>query len=36
MTRVTMATYSCDTIDSDDGFLEILNTSAADVERSDK
>jgi hypothetical protein len=36
MTRLTMAKYSCDTIDNNGGFLEILNTSTAGVERSDK
>jgi len=35
MTRSTLVKYSCDTID-DNGFLEIWNTPAADVERSDK
>jgi hypothetical protein len=31
-----MAKYSCDTTDNNEGVLEIWNTSAVDVERSDK
>ena len=36
MTRSTLAKYSCDTSDNNDGFLGIWNMSAADVERNDK